>query len=391
MAAQLAGLLDKGHCLIEGVIPGPGTKWALPIDVFVFGPPGGRQRVAAGLARGGFQLAPISESRLATGMSGGAGAGSSASAGAGGSGSGGSLHSVQSMWQRLSSDDVAQEALEADAAVVTTPLLPHQKVALAWLVKRENSGALPPFWEPAVSGNSLLYTNSITNYTMTNRPPPLRGGLLADDMGLGKTLAIISLVATNRAGAVLPPTTTVQQGGAAAAPVVGLPGGGDDAGPQAKRQKTTAVASGSGGGLIKAAQDKAAARAAKMAAEAEPAASPPAADGPRATLVICPTSVLANWSGQVEQHTAPGALRLHVYHGPERNRSRAFLASQVRGFAPAVAVAVLLLGLLLGLRVVLLLVVALVRLGVSPPQAQGVSIRTASSQPARQASNTHCT
>ncbi len=35
--------------------------------------------------------------------------------------------------------------MRADAEV-TTPLYPHQEEALAWMVARENSNQLPPFW-----------------------------------------------------------------------------------------------------------------------------------------------------------------------------------------------------------------------------------------------------
>ena len=49
-------------------------------------------------------------------------------------------------------DDILAEEAEARhmpaAAAITTPLLAHQKEALAWMVERENNGALPPFWEP---------------------------------------------------------------------------------------------------------------------------------------------------------------------------------------------------------------------------------------------------
>lgn len=39
-------------------------------------------------------------------------------------------------------------ALMPAAPEIVKPLYPHQQEALAWMVNRENTSALPPFWEP---------------------------------------------------------------------------------------------------------------------------------------------------------------------------------------------------------------------------------------------------
>lgn len=59
-------------------------------------------------------------------------------------------------------------------------MLPHQKQALAWMISRENSKELPPFWEQ----RNDLYYNTITNFSVKQRPENVHGGILADDMGL---------------------------------------------------------------------------------------------------------------------------------------------------------------------------------------------------------------
>lgn len=61
-----------------------------------------------------------------------------------------------------------------------TPLLPHQKQALAWMILRENNNDLPPFWEER---NNFFY-NTIIHFAERNRPENVLGGILADDMGL---------------------------------------------------------------------------------------------------------------------------------------------------------------------------------------------------------------
>lgn len=48
------------------------------------------------------------------------------------------------------------------------------------------------------------------------------------------------------------------------------------------------------------------------------AARPPAGKGPRATLVVCPLSVLPQWQAELSRKVAPGALKVAVFHGPNR-------------------------------------------------------------------------
>uniref|UniRef100_A0A8C8E0F9 Helicase-like transcription factor n=1 Tax=Oryzias sinensis TaxID=183150 RepID=A0A8C8E0F9_9TELE len=49
----------------------------------------------------------------------------------------------------------------------------------------------------------------------------------------------------------------------------------------------------------------------------------------RATLIVCPLSVLSNWLDQFEQHIHPDVkLGVYLYYGSDRNRSKKFLSSQ---------------------------------------------------------------
>jgi SWI/SNF-related matrix-associated actin-dependent regulator of chromatin subfamily A3 len=64
---------------------------------------------------------------------------------------------------------------------VLSQLLPHQQEALAWMVNRENSNSLPPFWSAAApagrgAGSGVIYTNTLTNFETSTRPEPLRYG-----------------------------------------------------------------------------------------------------------------------------------------------------------------------------------------------------------------------
>uniref|UniRef100_A0A3Q2PPV1 Helicase like transcription factor n=1 Tax=Fundulus heteroclitus TaxID=8078 RepID=A0A3Q2PPV1_FUNHE len=167
----------------------------------------------------------------------------------------------------MQSKDGEKEAAEA----VATPLLPHQKQALSWMCARENKDALPPFWEK----RGELYYNSLTCFSAKEIPERLRGGILADDMGLGKTLTTIALILTNfHKGKPLPVEKSVSC-------------------VEVSISENT--------------EDLSA----------------------RATLILCPLSVLSNWLDQFEQHVhADVKLSVYLYYGPERNRSKTFLSSQ---------------------------------------------------------------
>jgi SWI/SNF-related matrix-associated actin-dependent regulator of chromatin subfamily A3 len=66
---------------------------------------------------------------------------------------------------------------------VLSQLFPHQQEALAWMVQRENSNGLPPFWSAAAqagrgaAAGGVIYTNTLTNFETSVRPEPLRWGV----------------------------------------------------------------------------------------------------------------------------------------------------------------------------------------------------------------------
>ncbi|XP_066278392.1 transcription termination factor 2-like [Branchiostoma lanceolatum] len=90
------------------------------------------------------------------------------------------------------------------------------------------------------------------------------GGILADDMGLGKTLTMISLILTQRQN--------------------------DDT-----RNKTKVAAP---EGVVKS----------------------------RATLVVCPASLILHWKAEVERHTEDDTLQVYLYHGQNRTKDHTDLA-----------------------------------------------------------------
>ncbi|XP_067410765.1 helicase-like transcription factor isoform X3 [Emydura macquarii macquarii] len=197
LAAPLAYIMDSKLAVVEGVVPyGAKNAFTMPVQMSFWGKEENKQAVIDRLKMNGFKLAPPSKSSEC-------GFGSSWISGRAGSSYSAPGHAAVQMtteqlksefdklFEDLKEDDKTHEMEGAEA--VGTPLLPHQKQALAWMVSRENSKELPPFWEEK---NNFFY-NTLTNFAEKERPENVLGGILADDMGLGKTLATIALILTN--------------------------------------------------------------------------------------------------------------------------------------------------------------------------------------------------
>uniref|UniRef100_A0A673Y9T1 Helicase like transcription factor n=1 Tax=Salmo trutta TaxID=8032 RepID=A0A673Y9T1_SALTR len=189
-------------------------------------------------------------------------------------------------FQRSAQEDYKIGEREA-VEVMCTPLLPHQKQALSWMCVCENNVALPHFWE--VKGG--LFYNTLTHSSVRERPQRVRGGILADDMGLGKTLTTIALILSN-----------FHHG----KPLYTHPHPFDECIIWCVSQGKSVVS--------------------PVEAASSQSTDDPAA---RATLIICPLSVLSNWLDQLDQHVrADVKLNVYLYYGSERNRDTHFLSSQ---------------------------------------------------------------
>uniref|UniRef100_A0A383WDF9 Uncharacterized protein n=1 Tax=Tetradesmus obliquus TaxID=3088 RepID=A0A383WDF9_TETOB len=325
---EIASMLDADQLRIEGVMPGGSrSTFTMPVTIYCFvsstdvGVALRRKVASLGLQFTAMSLQEAAAAAAAAGHgSGGRGGRGSSSGGRGGGAAAAGPqvylapaqleNSLNRLFEDLYSSAASRPRMDASDEVLSQ-LFPHQQEALAWMVNRENSNTLPPFWSAAAptgrgaaaAAGGVVYTNTLTNFETSTRPEPLRGGILADDMGLGKTLMVIALIATNAPGAQLPPLVQVA-GAAAAAEAPEEP----EKGRPKKRQKKAPNTSASQ--LQAAAKRKSDADAAAAAAAAGAAgSSPPAADGPRGTLIVCPLSVLSNWQMQLEEHTA-GNLKL---------------------------------------------------------------------------------
>ncbi|KAF2479719.1 SNF2 family N-terminal domain-containing protein [Neohortaea acidophila] len=154
--------------------------------------------------------------------------------------------------------------IEADVASIKTPLLSHQKQALYFMTQRERGDDIASsdgkfsLWKTMLEKSETVYYNIITNHKEKEKPKPVQGGILADVMGLGKTLSILALLAETRKEA----RTFGQQ----EAPM-----------DEVDIQRQT-----------------------------------------KATLIICPKSVMANWTEQIATHTVASRFKVYSYHGTSR-------------------------------------------------------------------------
>uniref|UniRef100_A0A8C4XTJ9 Helicase like transcription factor n=1 Tax=Falco tinnunculus TaxID=100819 RepID=A0A8C4XTJ9_FALTI len=288
LAAALAGIMDNKLAVVEGVVPyGAKNAFTMPVQMSFWGREENKEIVLDQLKRHGFKL-PCKA--LWKWISGRAGPSYSAPVHAAVQLTTNQLKSeFDKLFEDLKEDDKTCEMEGAEA--VGTPLLPHQKQALAWMVSRENSNDLPPFWEK----RSNFYYNILTNFAEKQRPENVLGGILADDMGLGKTLTTIALILTNfQDGKPLPVEKITS-----------------DKFYEKGLQGTTSFLS------------------FYFALNFQSVKKKYSDDGPRATLIVCPLSVLSSWIDQFEQHIHQDFhVNIYVHYGSDRSKDPSVLSEQ---------------------------------------------------------------
>lgn len=157
--------------------------------------------------------------------------------------------------------------MEPDSTLVKTELMSHQKQALYFMTKQETASTGEPsnnLWKASYDKGSKVWYNVITGHELKTVDLAL-GGIFADVMGLGKTLSVISLVcASNEEARAFGNDTTVYE----------------------KGTRNT-----------------------------------------RATLIVCPKSVLSNWDEQLKAHVDTQKVSYYVYHGSKREQNVDILAN----------------------------------------------------------------
>ncbi|XP_075013701.1 helicase-like transcription factor isoform X3 [Calonectris borealis] len=355
LAAALAGIMDNKLALVEGVVPyGARNAFTMPVQMSFWGREENKKAVLDQLKRHGFKLAPP----LKVGSE--CGFGSKWISGRAGPSYSAPVHAaVQLTTEQLKSEfDKLFEDLKEDdktcemegAEAVGTLLLPHQKQALAWMVSRENSTDLPPFWEE----RSNFYYNILTNFAEKQQPKNVLGGILADDMGLGKTLTTIALILTNfQDGKPLPVEKITsdkfyEESGTNSMNNVGRRLCKDSSNvmepgvSKVKKFETTPLKSSSclpkrdkakkprySGSSDLGESEEWLLQQTESTTSIQSVEKKYSDDGPRATLIVCPLSVLSNWIDQFEQHIHRDFhVNIYVYYGSDRSKDPSVLSEQ---------------------------------------------------------------
>ncbi|XP_058603407.1 helicase-like transcription factor isoform X2 [Onychostoma macrolepis] len=357
LAAPMAYVMDNNLARVEGVVPcGETNKFSMPVNLTFWGKEENREAVHNQMRRHGFKLGTgfkgyTTQTSLGRDLLGLSSKMSAIPL---------TVEELKNAFDRLFDDLMEDKTREMEPAeAVCTSLLPHQKQALSWMTSRENSNDLPPFWEE----KSGFYFNVLTNFAVKERPEKVLGGILADDMGLGKTLTTIALIVSNfHNGKPLPLEQC--EGSSSSSRMKSTskdheesyePASSshlkrlhaDEEGVPQKKAKTTMKtakkpANTKKGVVLLDDVDFAAALecsssqvvpAKKSAKKGSGTGKVPSGggggSGARATLIVCPLSVLSNWLDQFEQHIrADVTLKVYLYYGADRKRSVKLLSEQ---------------------------------------------------------------
>ncbi|XP_043080880.1 helicase-like transcription factor [Puntigrus tetrazona] len=364
LAAPMAYIMDNKLARVEGVVPyGETNKFSMPVILTFWGKEENREAVHNQMRRHGFKLGAELKGYATQKSLGRDSLGLSSKMSAVPL----TVEELKNAFDKLFDDLMEDKTREMEPAeVVCTSLLPHQKQALSWMTSRENSNDLPPFWEE----KSGFYFNVLTNFAVKERPEKVLGGILADDMGLGKTLTTIALIVSNfHNGKPLPleqgegSSSTSRKKSAskyheesyepasashskrAHADGVSADSIEEDVPPKKAKttKKTAKTSANTKKGVVllddvdfAAALDCSSSRvgpAKKSSKKGSGTSKVPSGSGggsgARATLIVCPLSVLSNWLDQFEQHIrADVTLKVYLYYGAERSRSVKLLSEQ---------------------------------------------------------------
>lgn len=307
VASVLAPLIDSLAIHVEGIVPNTreaGNRFKIPCQVHVFARADAFQTVKSAISRGGLHL--ISDSDPSFTLSEAAVVKEKKK----GVEEFKSVDEIFKLVDENASKKGRLEGLEPPQNVIKSKLFKHQKEGLGWLVNRENSNELPPFWEEKDGS----YVNILTNFSTEVRPEPLRGGIFADDMGLGKTLTLLSLIAFDKFD-----SASVNEIRSGSVDLENLDEIGEEDGDSSKKGKRGRVSKKGTLSRKKRKINDARLDANVIRKSAGVCESSSSNFVIKTTLIVCPPSVFSTWVTQLQEHTWRGKLKVYMYYGERTN------------------------------------------------------------------------
>lgn len=103
-------------------------------------------------------------------------------------------------------DGLSAEQKEKISKCLKVTLFPYQEQTVRWMIDRENGAHSlnAYFWEersytgPANKPDGKFYYFPMSGEVRLNRPPDIRGGMVTEEMGLGKTVEALALIAAQQ-------------------------------------------------------------------------------------------------------------------------------------------------------------------------------------------------
>jgi SNF2 family DNA or RNA helicase len=187
--------------------------------------------------------------------------------------------------------------------LINTPLYKYQKQALYFMVQREKDATEDYFKNDSIwklkenkSNGRPEYVNSITKTISKKMPKKVQGGIIADDMGLGKTFQMLCLIMNYY--------NEVKSKDNDSDDTLDFDLSEDYLKEEDSDIDFISIKNGEGESKIEKSYIST-----------------------KATLIICPLSVISNWDEQINTHIKEGILKVYIHHGSRRFQDPSKIAS----------------------------------------------------------------
>lgn len=248
--------------------------------------------------------------------------------------------------------------LAKPSPLIKTQLFPHQLKAISFLLEREKARSFADAQDTAksqskedaksadnavslwnvirsrVDGSIRTFHNVVTQHQQSEEPEICRGAILADDMGLGKTITVIATIAATLQEAKEFRRGKVDKGNADDH----QSHDDDDTAEEEEQHSLTDLASGlqavsskkvrNGTSAVPKSSQRSKGKGKQKQIGLEAMRRKHLVTKSKATLIVCPLTIVSNWEDQIKEHWDPSCQpSIYVYHGPSRSSSPQFVAS----------------------------------------------------------------